>query len=509
MRAFFVCLAFICLSACVTTKRRARPLEHAATPGATGPLAELERALAEHLGPDRSGFELLDRNEDALRWRLALIDSAQHSLDLMTFLWWGDESGDLILSRVIAAADRGVKVRLVVDDMTTIDDGRETVLRDVPNAAVDAHPNIELRVFNPWRRRGAFGRAVEFVGDFGRLNQRMHNKALVADGHAAIMGGRNLGNEYMGLNETFNFRDLDVLIVGHAARQVSTVFDRYWNSEWVTPQGELDASGTVATLDARRAALEARLADAKILTGFTVGPRDWSKELAALRGSLHAGSSRVASDAPDAEKLTHYLRDEVQRLWATADREVLITNAYVIPDDAAFERTARELKRDVRFVMLTNSLASTDAAGVHAHYTDWRPRLLTAGVELFELKHDAKLRADVADTSPVKSGFVGLHAKVMVIDRRHVLIGSMNLDPRSWVHNSEMVMLIDCPALGEQVARAFEHDVRPENAWRVELDEEGQARWRSGDEVLREAPAREAGQRIDELLNHLLPADLF
>ncbi len=490
-------------SSCTVTKRATRPAQYAATPSATGPLAELEHRVQDALGAERSGFKLLDRNEDALRWRLALIDSAQHSLDLMTFLWWGDEAGDLLLARVIDAADRGVKVRLIVDDMTTIDDGKETTLRDVPNAAIDAHPNIELRVFNPWRNRGAVGRAVEFVGDFERLNQRMHNKALIADGHAAIMGGRNLGNEYMGLNEAFNFRDLDVLLVGHASRQVNGVFDRYWNSEWVTPQRELDATGTVAALDARREALKAKVTAAPVLSRFAPSPN----VLATLE--LHVGSSRIATDTPDGDKLTHHLREEVQRLWASAATEVLITNAYVIPDDAAFERTARELKKDVRFVMLTNSLASTDAAGVHAHYTDWRHRLLTSGVELFELKHDAKLRGDVADTAPVKSGFVGLHAKTMVIDRRHVLIGSMNLDPRSWVHNSEMVMLIDCPALGEEVARAFERDVRPENSWRVELDQEANVQWVSGEEVLHEAPAREAGQRIDELLNHLLPADLF
>lgn len=509
MRFVTTLLAAVLVSACATTKQSSRPVQHALTPGATGPLAKLENDVREALGPDKSGFKLLDRNEDALTWRLALIDSAQHSLDLMTFLWWGDEAGDLVLSHVIAAADRGVKVRLIVDDMTTIDDGKQTILRDVSNAAVDAHPNIELRVFNPWRNRGAVGRAVEFVGDFSRLNQRMHNKALIADGHAAIMGGRNLGNEYMGLNATFNFRDLDVVSVGHAARQVSSVFDRYWNSEWVRPQAELDAGGTVDTLKTERAGLETRLRAATTLERFPLDARAWTDELAALSHALAPGTSRVTTDVPEEQKVAHYLRDEVQKLWASAEKEVLITNAYIIPDEEAFSRTARELKKDVRFVMLTNSLASTDAAGVHAHYTDWRARLLTAGVEIFELKHDAKLLAEVVDTAPVRSGFVGLHAKTMVIDRRHVLIGSMNLDPRSWVHNSEMVMLIDCPALGVAMAALFERDVQPQNSWRVELDGASAVQWVSGEEVLHEAPAREAGQRIDETLNHLLPADLF
>ncbi|MDP2273158.1 MAG: phospholipase D family protein [Archangium sp.] len=504
-----VLLLVLATLGCATTKRASRAAEFAPTPGRAGPLAELEKNLQDALGADRSGFKLLDVNEDALRWRLALIDSAQHSLDLMTFLWWGDEAGDLILMRVIAAADRGVKVRLIVDDMTTIDDGKKTTLRDVPNAAVNAHPNIELRVFNPWSNRGALGRAVEFVGDFTKLNQRMHNKALIADNHAAIMGGRNLGNEYMGLNPTFNFRDLDVLTVGHASRQISSVFDRYWNSDWVRPQAELDANGTLETLKVHREALLRQLQAATTLERFPLEVQDWAKQLSALEKELHPGTSRVITDTPDADKVTHYLPEEVAQLWSSAKTEVLVTNAYLIPDEISFSRTQTNLQKDVRFVMLTNSLASTDAAGVHAHYTQWRPRMVAGGVELYELKQDAAMRSQVADTHPVKSGFVGLHAKAMVIDRKRVLIGSMNLDPRSWVHNSEMVILVECPELGAELAQVIERDLKPENAWKIELDAQGAVRWVAGTETRHEAPAREEGQRFEESLNLLLPADLF
>lgn len=503
-----ILLSTLAFLGCATT-RATRPAEFAPTPGRTGPLAELEKKLEPGLGAERSGFKLLEVNEDALQWRLALIDSAQHSLDLMTFLWWGDETGDLVLKRVIDAADRGVKVRLIVDDMTTIDDGKQTTLRDVPNAAVNAHPNIELRVFNPWSNRGAVGRAVEFVGDFSRLNQRMHNKALIADNHVAIMGGRNLGNEYMGLNPTFNFHDLDVLTLGHATRQVSSVFDRYWNSDWVKPQGEIDATGTVETLKARREELVKQLQAAKALEHFPLEVQDWSKQLGVLEKEIHFGASRVITDTPDGDKVTHYLPEEVAKLWSSANTEVLVTNAYIIPDENAFARTGKELKKDVRFVMLTNSLASTDAAGVHAHYTDWRPRMVAGGVELYELKHDAVVRSQVVDTAPVKSGFVGLHAKAMVVDRKRVLIGSMNLDPRSWVHNSEMVILVECPELGAELAKVIERDLKPENAWKIELDEKGAVKWVSGTETRHEAPVREEGQRLEETLNKLLPADLF
>ena len=507
MRMFLLGVAVLSVG-CATANRSKRPAEFAATPGRTGPLAELEKRLEPTLGAERSAFKLIERNDEALTWRLALIDSAQSSLDLMTFLWWGDEVGDLVLSRVLAAADRGVKVRLIVDDMSTLDESAGMQLRDVPNAAIDAHPNIELRVFNPFKNRKVVGRAVEFLGDFDRLNQRMHNKALIADNHAAIMGGRNLGNEYMGLATAFNFRDLDVITVGHASRQVSGVFDRYWNSEWVRPQAEI-AVGTEATLRAEVARLHQHLEAATILASFPQAPREWSGELVALEGQLFPGTSSVVTDTPDGDKVTHRLPELVRELWASAQQEVLVTNAYIIPNELAFEHTRKELKEGVRFVMLTNSLGSTDAAGVHLHYSDWRPRMVAGGVELYEFKHDAEVRTRVVDTAPVSSKFVGLHAKAMVIDRKRVLIGSMNLDPRSWVHNSEMGILIDCAELGAALAAMIEGDLKPANSWQVTLDDKGQVQWVSGKEVRHVAPVRDEAQRGEEFIPRLLPADLY
>lgn len=507
MRALGLALGVISLG-CATVNRSTRPPEHAPQPARTGVLADLEKRLEPTLLADRSAFKLLERSDEALTWRLALIDSATTSIDLMTFLWWGDETGDLVLSHVLAAADRGVKVRLIVDDMSTLDESRDMQLRDVPNAALDAHPNIELRIFNPFNNRGTAGRAVEFLGDFTRLNQRMHNKALIADNHVAIMGGRNVGNEYMGLSQAFNFRDLDVITVGHASRQVSGVFDRYWNSEWVRPQTEI-AVGTLETLKAERDDLQKQLDAATILEKFPKAPREWSAELVALESQLHAGTSQVFTDTPDGEMVTHRLPDLVRGLWVSATREVLVTNAYIIPDEVTFEKTRKELKPGVRFVMLTNSLGSTDAAGVHVHYSEWRPKMVANGVELYEFKHDAEVRTRVVDTVPVVSKFVGLHAKAMVIDRRRVLIGSMNLDPRSWVHNSEMGILIDCPELGENLAQVIESDLKPENSWQVTLDGKGAVQWVAGNEVRHEAPVRDESQRGDEFIPRLLPADLY
>jgi cardiolipin synthase C len=498
-----------CLVGCAAMQKPNQPRELAASPGRTGPFASLENAMHDRLGDTKSGFKLLEVNEDALRWRLALIDSARHSLDLMTFLWWGDESGDLILKRVIDAADRGVKVRLIVDDMTTIDDGKRLRLRDVSNAAIDAHPNIELRVFNPWENREAAGRALEFIGDFTRLNQRMHNKALVADNRAAIVGGRNLGNEYFGLSEGFNFRDVDVLAVGPASREVSGVFDRYWNSRWVVPQKGLESGGTLVTYEAERQTMEAKLKASPLLARFPLAEQDWSRDVAALEKTLHVGTARAVTDTPEEDSLTHHMPNTIRKLFAEANQEILVANAYVIPDEVVFNRTAEEVKRGVRFAMLTNSLASTDAAGVHAHYTEWRPRLVMGGVELYEFRHDAKLREAVTDTPPVSSGFVGLHAKVIVVDRKRLLIGSMNLDPRSWAHNTEMGLVIECEALGKELGAVIDRDLSPENAWKIAVDPQGQVSWTAGQEVRREAPARGESQRAEEILHLLLPADLY
>jgi cardiolipin synthase C len=497
------------LLSCAGLRSTPTAMERALPPGRGGALADLENALAEALGPDRSAFHLIDVNADALRWRLALIDSAQHSLDLMTFLWWGDEVGDLVLKRVLDAADRGVKVRLIVDDLTTIDDGKQYRLRDMHNAAIDAHPNIELRVFNPWNNRQPAGRVVEFMGDFERLNQRMHNKALIADSRAAVVGGRNLGNEYMGLNPAFNFRDVDVLTVGHASRQVAQVFDRYWNSKWVVPQQSLGDSGTTSTLQTERRALEHRLSAASALRDFALAPQNWAEAWASFAKNAHPGRSRVTTDTPDDHALTHHMPETILQFWSSATREVLVTNAYIIPDEAAFKRTAAGVKPGVRFVMLTNSLASTDAPGVHAHYTDWRPKLVAGGVELYELRHDAAIRHQVADTAPVQGAFVGLHSKAIVVDRRQVLIGSTNLDPRSWVHNTEMGLIIDCAPLAIQLAEAIERDVKPENAWRIEVGQAGEVRWQAGNEVRRSPPIRDPGQPFEESLHLLFPTDLY
>lgn len=511
-RAWLIAI-ILALAGCATPlppnlPRGAQGAALAPQPG--GPLAQLETVLQQQAANDQSGFLLLDRNDDGLRWRLALVDAAQHSLDLQYYVWWGDESGLLLAKHVVAAADRGVKVRLLLDDLSTILlDAAHPRLRDRTAALLDAHPNIELRLFNPWHERELAGRVVELAGNLERINQRMHNKLLVADNRVAILGGRNIGNEYFGLSAEFNFRDLDVLGVGPVARQASAVFDRFWNSDWVVPVAALGIETTAAEGRAAYADAAARLAAAPQVARFALEPADRGAALAALPAQWQLGTSRVHTDTPDAGAVAHHMPAAFRELIGGAHSEVLIVNAYIIPGPHAVERMRQQTARGVRIRMLTNSLASHDVPAVNSHYKPWRKPLLEAGIELHEARADAAIRAIVADTAPVRSEFMGLHVKAMVIDRQRVFIGSMNLDPRSWAINSEMGVVIDSPGLAAQLAAIMERDMRPENAWKVTLAPDGSLRWRAGEMDLTSQPARNFWQRIEDVIFMAFPADLY
>ncbi len=524
-----IAAALVCVSGCSSLALPPKaPPGQALAPRPDGPFAPIEAAIARQHGDETSGFMLLPRNEDALLWRLALIDSARHSLDLQYYVWFGDKAGQLLFARVVAAADRGVRVRMLFDDLNTLLHDMATIeLRDEMLARVDRHPNIEIRVFNAWRQRGAIGRAFEVAGDFSRLNRRMHNKQMVADNRVAVIGGRNIGDEYFGLNADFNFHDLDVLGVGPVARQASSVFDRYWNSDWVrrivgTPLPGAPTAATAAASDKGAAAADPGAPSAAELEALAAlesdararlilaGKRKWTPEIDALPALLQPGRSAVHTDSPSrAENVRNHMPEAFRALLMSAQREVLITNAYIIPD-AAFIADLRTLAaRGVKVRILTNSLSSHDVPAVNSHYESWRPAILATGAALHELRSDPAVQAFMVDTPPVRGEFTGLHTKAMVIDRRHSFIGSMNLDPRSEVINSEMGVLIDSPPLAGMLALAMERDMTPANSWKVELDADGALRWTSGAGVLQRQPARNAWQRVQNLLFKLFPPNLY
>jgi len=473
-------------------------------------LAPIESAIAAQHGAAFSGFELLDTNEDGLHWRLALLDSAQRSIDIQYYLFYGDAAGLLILEHLLGAADRGVRVRLMVDDINMLLRDATTVrLGDQAAALLDSHANIELRLFNPWSRRGLASRAGEMLTDMRRLNQRMHHKMLVVDNRAVILGGRNIGNEYLGLNEDFNFHDLDVLGIGPVARQASDVFDAFWNSEWVLPASALLIEASPADAARARSELQARLHAMKTLERFPVEPQNWVQDFSALRERLHPGTSEILTDVPAAGEIAQDMIVAVRELMASTERELLIINAYIIPYDEGIGILRELTDGGAKVRILTNSLASHDVPAVNSHYKQRRRDLLLAGAELHEIRHDAAIKAVVADTPPVSARFMGLHSKAMVIDRQRSYIGSMNFDPRSAAINTEMGAVIDSSGLAEQLAHLLKRDMQPENSWRVQLTDGGKLQWVSSDAVVTRQPARNWWQRVEDVFFMMFPADLY
>jgi putative cardiolipin synthase len=329
------------------------------------------------------------------------------------------------------------------------------------------------------------------------------------------VGGRNIGDEYMGLDPEFNFHDLDVMGIGPVSRQASAVFDRYWNSDWVRRIPPLappsaDSGLQSGALTPQMIELPPEAAAHPAMKAFLADVQGRARRIEGMPDSMAFGKSAVHTDSPSrAATSRNHMPEAFRALMRSAQREVLISNAYIIPDEA-FIADLRELTgRGVKVRILTNSLSSHDVPAVNSHYERWRKPILDAGAGLHELRADAAIQAELVDTPPVRSGFVGLHTKAMVIDRERSFIGSMNLDPRSEVFNSEMGVVIDSPALAQGLARSIERDMSGANSWAVARAEDGSLRWRSdaGERSLQ--PARSFWQRVQNLVFKLAPASYY
>jgi putative cardiolipin synthase len=511
--AVIVLLLAVLLGACATgaVKPYGRPVPELAMPAQPdGAFADLESTIRAAHGPEASGFELIDSNEDGLRWRLALIDSAKHSIDVQYYLWYGDAAGRILVKRLLDAADRGVKVRMLVDDLNTlISDAATVTLRDQVAAWMDAHPNLELRLFNPWTKREISARVGEALSELDRVNRRMHNKQLIVDNQAVVIGGRNVGDEYVGLNAAFNFHDLDVLGIGPVARQASVVFDSFWNSEWVMPVSALRIPVSPAERSAGRETLMTLLRETKSLAHFPLAPQSWSGEFATLRDRLHIGTSQVYSDLPESGSIKHVMLEQTHAMMGSAQRELLIVNSYIIPTRRGTAMLQNLKARGVHTKILTNSLASHDVPAVNSHYKRWRKPILETGAELYEMRHDAAIQPLVSDTRPTKAKFMGLHSKATVVDREWSYIGSMNYDPRSAAINTEVGVFIKSRGLAEALAQLIERDMQPSNSWRVELDGDGELRWVNDKETVTTQPARNWWQRVEDAFFMMFPKNYY
>ncbi len=478
--------------------------EPALAPALSGPVAMLADRFRKTNGAEASGFHLLIDAREALDARLALIDSATTAIDLQYFIWKGDAVGVLLFDRLLRAADRGVRVRIIVDDIWL---GATT--KNL--AALNAHPNLEIRIFNPNPGRDTtIGGMLNYLASFQALNQRMHNKLMIVDNHAIIVGGRNLGNEYFGLGKEFNFLDVDVIAVGGVVEESSAAYDHYWNDVSVYPLTRWIEELPDNTLDEVRTGVAERVEKFRPrLTAYSLEPGDWQNWLAMLEENLLIGEAHFLQDDPvQIEGESYRLIDMISYFSEPTREEFLLTSPYFIPVGSALEDVQEGVDRGVKVKILTNSLASTNHTLVNSHYKKYRRPILVTGADLFEFRHQPSGTVrNWADAEPVRAPFISLHAKTIVADRRLCFIGSLNFDPRAIVINSENGLLIDSVELAGELADFIEYLTAPENAYGVTINKKNRLQWKSSERTLEAQPARGVMQGFTDLFGGWLPIE--
>jgi putative cardiolipin synthase len=451
-------------------------------PGTALPVAAdatlLDRVLAPQLAqrPGHSGTALIDDNLEAFALRALSAREAGRSIDLQYYIWHNDVTGRLLVRELLRAADRGVRVRVLLDDINARG-------QDAAILALDSHPLIDVRIFNPGRNRdGIWLRAMEMALRAVSLNRRMHNKAWIVDGRVALVGGRNIGDEYFDAAEQVNFQDADLLLVGPAVQQTSDIFDRFWNSRAVIPihalhTGKDAGAPELQAVRARLDALTGELGASPYLRQLT----DAGQLQAHLDGRLRLHWSdqvHVLSDPPEKaapvaslQRSEHWLMHSLLPLLTGAREETLLTSPYFVPGAALTQTLGEQVAAGVQIKVLTNSLAATDVALVHAGYARYRQALLEGGVELYELKTLHRKRISLMGSSRAS-----LHTKAMVVDGQRGFVGSFNLDPRSAQLNTEMGVLFNDAALAADMRELFLHSTASDTSYRLLLDN-GALRW--------------------------------
>jgi cardiolipin synthase C len=453
--------------------------------------------------PGQSGFGIMRYGHAAFTTRIVLADLAQKSIDVQYFIWEADATATILAERLARAAERGVRVRVLVDDANLQD-------RDAAVAAFAANPNIEVRIFNPFAQRTA--KSVGFLTDFERVNHRMHNKLMVVDNAVAIVGGRNMSDPYFGVDPAQNFRDLDVVAVGPVVRELSNVYDRFWNGDWAVPIAALvdrpfDIGDYTRTVKAVREWIPA--------SGY---PWPLEHDVAEAEREMEAhyrnfvwAPGRVLWDDPASinDPSVRTMSKALGRRFDELETEVLIESAYFVPRDPGIALVEQLRGKGVRMRVLTNSLASNDVLAAFAGYSKYRGKFVAAGVELHELRPDAgPIRQRMFFGVP-GGGRAGLHTKAIVFDRKQVFIGSFNLDARSSSINTEAGLYIDSPEIAAQVAAYMDEGAQLDNSYRLQLDASGAVYWISeqdGKEVRYDVdPLSTPLQRLEAGWIRLLP----
>jgi putative cardiolipin synthase len=421
---------------------------------------------------DESGYHVINSGIDGLVTRIQMIDAAERTIDMQYFIFRGDDTGLLIAEALERAADRGVRVRVLVDDGDTVA-GDEKIL------ALGRHPNIEVRIFNPFDYRGhnAFLRQIDFLLHKGRLDYRMHNKLMVVDNSVALVGGRNVGAQYFQVEPDSQFADDDAFAAGEIGPALSKTFDSYWNSQFSVPS-------TVLPLPKERSKEAAvSFKDGGVDVRARIASGSPFRELITDDGALHWAKATVVCDSPDKKNVAtrkrrgRLMAPEVTQAMQGANRELLMVTPYFVPSDTEIALLEELRARNAKVRILSNSLESAPVLSAQSGYNKFRIRLLESGAQLYEVRALlSSTRGSGQSRAISRYGTYGLHAKLYVMDRQRFYIGSMNYDQRSWRINTEIGLIIESPEMAGEVARRFEAMVSPDAAYRVYLHDDSKGR---------------------------------
>lgn len=416
-----------------------------------------------------SGLRLIATGTDAFFTRIAALQSADRTLDLQYYIVEDDLTGRILLEEIMRAAERGVRVRILIDNVRLED-------ADDALAVLNTHPGIEIRSFNPavTKDQPFWMGTVAWIVDLDRVSKRMHNKTLIVDNILAVTGGRNLGDEYFDASSDFIFSDMDVLVTGPVVSRISQSFDRYWNSEHAFPLHALDTPPSNKEIGRLRQEMKAHwqeVADSE--RGNAIREPRFLKQLVSAKYLIWA-PVELSVDRPEKveqepESAESRPIERLDRLLDKATKEFIAVTPYFVPREEGVTWFRDMVKRGLRVRVLTNSLASTDVPAVHTGYRRYREDIVKAGVELYEFKPIPGMRT--RQNFSASRSRASLHSKVYVVDRKEVVIGSFNLDPRSIELNTELALVIHSPVLAEDVTRMFEEITDPRVSYRVFLQE--------------------------------------
>jgi len=465
--------------------------------------AEIEEIVAGH--PEGySGFFPVYDGIDALSARLLMAERAERSIDAQYYLLKPGVTGDAFLEALLNAADRGVRVRLLLDDMFTSG-------YDAGMAGLDSHPNFEIRIFNPFASRSA--RFWDGITNFSRINRRMHNKSFTIDNQMTLIGGRNIADEYFGAREDAKFGDLDVIGVGPVVQDVSAMFDEYWNHERAAPveafakmpddpAAELEKvrAELADTMENIRGSKYAAAVEDKVLEMIESDPSVFSWSPYTL--AVDSPDKNIKSKAKEADSITTPLIESI----LSAKKELIILSPYFVPRKSGIEALSEIQARGVDVTIVTNSLAANNQSSVHGGYAPSRKPLLKNGIRLFEVRADASVAG--SELVAANGAKATLHTKAFVVDRRETFIGSFNFDPRSANINTELGVIIRSPEISEWFASSV-NEVIPSTTYEVFLNDKGKIRWRgydNGEEVIFDKePQTTWGQRFSAGFMRILP----